>query len=136
MHCVSREGRGMRCFQCRSYSLVGKCHLISVGSCGRLVRLQDGPRLLKSTGNMAISEIRQGDIPPIDSDIGSINLAIWDIGTSQIQQGTGKVLSDRDMQHWHFLKSTYDIRTPPSRAPTGEPCRPGVSLWWPTVRRD
>ena len=30
----------------------------------------------------------------------------------QIQQRTCRVLSDRDMRDWHFLKLTYDIRTP------------------------
>ena len=47
-----------------------------------------------------------------DSDIGSNNKVIWDIGISYNRLGTGEILGDRDMQHWHFFKSTCDIRTP------------------------
>ena len=47
-----------------------------------------------------------------DIDCDSVTLDI-----SEIRQGTRGVLSDRDMQHWRFLKSTCDTRTAPSRAP-------------------
>ena len=47
-----------------------------------------------------------------DSDIGSNNIVTWDIVISQIRQGTGEIVSDRDTRHWHFLKSTCNIRTP------------------------
>ena len=47
-----------------------------------------------------------------DSDIGSKNLVTWDIGIFKDRQGTGELLSDRNMRHWRFLSSTCDVRTP------------------------
>ena len=50
---------------------------------------------------MAISLIRQGDMALTDTDIGFIinNIVTWDIAFFKIRQGTGDILSDRDMQH-------------------------------------
>ena len=61
---------------------------------------------------MPISYIQQGDMTLSDNDVGSNNTVTWDIGISEILQGTGEILSNRNMQHWYFLKLTCDIRTP------------------------
>ena len=63
-----------------------------------------------------------------DSDMGLKKRVTWDIGIYQIRQGTRGILSDRNMGHWHILKSTCDIRNPQSRDPLFPAAGPDLEL--------
>ena len=50
-------------------------------------------------------------------DMEDKNIVTWDIAFSYIQHVTLCIISDIDMRHCHFLKSTCVIGDLPSRAP-------------------
>ena len=51
-----------------------------------------------------------------DSDIGSNNIVIWDIGISEIGRGTMEILSDRECDIGIFKKIEMQHQYPPTRA--------------------
>ena len=48
----------------------------------------------------------------LSNSVIGLNVVTWNIGVSKVRQGTGAIIRDRDMQHWHFLKLTCVTRTP------------------------
>ena len=60
-----------------------------------------------------------------DSDMGPKTIVKWDIVISLVRQRTRGILSNGDMRHFHFLKSTGGTRTPVK----GPQPAPGWAAW-------
>ena len=86
-----------------------------------------GPRPLKSTGRHWHFLNATSDIGPWNMRHGGKTIGTRDIAFSWMQHVTMRKISDSDMRHCHFLKSTHwgpPLNPPPLKAPPPPPPTP------------